>query len=116
MKIVKWAAVVLTVLFAVLNLGTAPDPSQEAAFRILGAVLGVAGVAAAVGLAANRPWGRAAVITVGVLNLVAAVGSLFVDSGGMSTGASVTGIVLGALCVATGALVPSSGSERRVAV
>jgi len=114
-KIVKWAAVTLTALFALLNLGVAPDASQAAGLRILGAVLGVAGVAAAVGLATSRSWGRTAVITVGALNLVASIVSLFVDVKGLDTGTSITGMVLGVVCVVLGALAQPTAATKRVA-
>jgi len=114
-KIVKWTAVTLTALFALLNLGAAPDSSQADGLRILGVVLGVAGVTAAVGLATSRTWGRTAVLIVGAFNLAAATVSLFVAANGLDTGASITGMVLGVVCVALGALVQTEAAMKPAA-
>jgi hypothetical protein len=109
MKIIRWAAVAATVLFVLMNLGAAIDPEQEGWVRIVGAVLGVAGAAAATGLVLNRTWGRPAVIGVGALNVGAAVV-------GMATGleGGVIGLVVGGLGVLLGALT-GRDAEQRVA-
>lgn len=114
-KIFKWTAVAFTALFALMNLGVAPDSSQADGLRILGVVLGVAGVAAAVGLATSRTWGRTAVVAVGALNVAAATVGLVVDAIGVDTGAAATGLVLGVICVALGVLTQPTAVPQRVA-
>jgi hypothetical protein len=104
MKIVKWAAVAVTALFALMNLGAAlGDGEGDAGMRILGAVLCVAGFAAAAGLAARQPWGRAAVIAVGAANVGASAVGLALDIQG-----AVIGLVVGGLGVVLGVLVRPS--------
>ena len=49
MKIIRWAAVAVTALFVVMNLGAAFDPEQSDAVRIGGAVLAAVGIPAVVG-------------------------------------------------------------------
>jgi hypothetical protein len=97
MKMLKWAAVAVTVLFVLMNLGAAVDASQDGWVRVVGGVLGVAGIVAAAGLATSRAWGRAAVITVGAGNVAAAVIGLFAGQEG-----SVIGLVVGGLAVLLG--------------
>lgn len=100
MRILSWAAVAVTALFALMNLGAAlGDGESDAGLRLLGAVLCIAGLAAAAGLATRRPWGRAAVIGVGAANVAAAVIGLVVGAQG-----AVVGLVVGGLCIVLGAL------------
>lgn len=105
MKYIRWAAVTVTALFALMNLGAAFDNQQENWVRITGALLAAAGVVAAIGLARDAGWGRAAVIAVGALNATAGVAALISDE---SSGA--VGVVVGGLAVLLGAL---SGQEAR---
>lgn len=107
MKILKWAAVGVTALFALMNFGALADADIDTAYRIVGGVLGLAGVVAAVGLGANRRWGKPAVIAVGALNVLAAISGLFTHQDG-----SVIGIVIGGLGVALGALTASDLRPR----
>ncbi len=99
MQIVKWAAVAVTALFALMNLGTVPDGDIDTAWRVFGAVMAIAGVVAAIAFAANQTWGRAAIIVVGGINVVAAVIGLFAGEAGTAIGIVVggLGVVLGAL-------------------
>jgi hypothetical protein len=99
MRIVRWAAVLVTGLFVLMNLGAAADPGADSWVRIAGGLLALAGITAAVGLTMDKAWGRMAVITVGVLNVVLAVVALALDEPG-----GVVGIVVGGLAVALGAL------------
>ena len=99
MKIIRWAAFAVTVLFALMNLGAAIDPEQQGWVRVVGAVLAVAGAVAATGLALNRAWGRAAVIAVGALNVAAALVAMVNDEDSF-----VIGLVVGGLGVLLGAL------------
>lgn len=99
MKILKWAAVAVTALFALMNLGVVPDSGVETGWRAYGAVMAVAGAAAAIGLATDQRWGRVAVIGAGGINLAASVIGLFADQPG-----GATGIVVGGLGVVLGVL------------
>ena len=98
MKIVKWAAVGVTALFVLMNLGAAVD-APTMWVRIVGAVLGVAGIAAAFGLATNQPWGATAVVGVGVLNVVGSLAALTAHEDGWAIG-----LVVGALGALLGLL------------
>jgi hypothetical protein len=99
MKLIRWAAVAVTVTFALMNLGAAIDPGQHSWVRIAGAVLCLAGAAAATGMALNRAWGRAAVIAVGAFNVAASVVGMVNDEPGF-----VIGLVVGGLAVLLGVL------------
>jgi hypothetical protein len=107
MKIIRWAAVAVTVLFVLFNIGAALDADQADWVQIVGGVLAVAGVPAAVGLALGRAWGRTAVIGVGVLNVAAAVAALVDDQSGAAVG-----LVLGGLAVVLGVVgAPGAGTD-----
>lgn len=99
MKMIRWAAIAVTALFVLLNLGAAFDPEQFDSVQIAGGLLAAAGIPAAVGLALRTSWGRVAVIGVGVLNVLAAVGAIVADVEGARIGIVVGGLgaVLGAL-------------------
>lgn len=99
MKIIKWTAVAVTALFVLMNLGAVVEPDVDAPYRVVAVVLAIGGVAAAVGLGANQPWGRPAVILVGALNVVTALAGLFTNQEG-----AVIGVVVGGLGVILGAL------------
>ncbi len=99
MKIIRWAAVAVTALFVLMNAGAAFDPGQPAWARIVGAVLGAAGLVAALGLAVNRSWGWVLVVAVGVLNCLGAVAALVLGGGGFAPG-----LVVGGLAVLLGLL------------
>ena len=105
MKIVKWAAVAVTLLFVLMNLGAVFEPGVETQFRVIAGVMGLAGAVAVIGLAASQPWGTAAVIAVGVLNVVGSVAALLADQSG-----AVIGLVVGGLAATLGAL---TGAARR---
>lgn len=99
MKIVKWAAVAVTALFVLMNAGAVPTADLATPYRVVAAVLALAGVVAVVGLGMNATWGKAAVIVVGGLNLATSITGLFTDLDG-----SALGIVVGGLGVVLGAL------------
>jgi hypothetical protein len=105
MKILKWAAVAVTALFALMNLGAIFEPDVTTPYRIIAAPLFLAGVAAAFGLGASQPWGRAAIIVVGGLNVVTAITGFFTDQNG-----AVIGVVVGGLGVVLGVL---AGTENK---
>lgn len=107
MKLIRWAAVAVTALFALMNLGAALDPEQEGWVRAVGAPLALAGVVAAVGLARDAGWGRPAVIAVGALNVAGGIAALVADEPG-----GAVGIVVGGLAVILGALSGQEGRSR----
>lgn len=107
MKIIRLAAVVVTALFALMNLGAAADSDVTTWVRVGGAVLAVAGVAAAVGLATNKSWGIAATIAVGVLNAVGGLIALIADEDG-----GPIGIVAGGLAVLLAVLARQTSADR----
>lgn len=109
MKTIRWAAVAVTTLFVLMNLGAAADTAQPGWVRAGGAVLVLLGAAAAVGLARALPWGRPAVIGVGVLNAAGAIAVLVADEDGF-----VPGIIVAGLAVVLGAL--TDGGRPKVAV
>lgn len=94
MKIIHWAAIVVTALFVLMNLGAAADSDFSAATRVAALVLAVAGVAAAFGMATNASWGVAATIVVGVINVAGGVIAVAADEDG-----GPIGIVVGGLAV-----------------
>ncbi len=107
MKLIRWAAVAVTALFALMNLGAALDPEQEGWVRAVGAPLALAGVVAAVGLARDAGWGRPAVIAVGALNVAGGIAALVADEPG-----GAIGIVVGGLALILGALSGQEGRSR----
>jgi hypothetical protein len=106
MKIVKWSAVLVTALLALMNLGTLPQTSLDTWLRVAAALMGLAGVAAAFGLGADLGWGRTAVIGVGVINVVAAIIGLATGTEGAAIG-----LVVGALGTILGALSPAADAR-----
>jgi hypothetical protein len=110
MKVIRWAAVAVTALFALLNLGAAVDGEMDGWVRTVGAVLCLAGIVAIVGFVRNLDWGRAAVIAVGVLNVTGAVAALIADEPG-----GVIGLVVGTLGAALGFLAGQPERTRAVA-
>jgi len=107
MKHIRWAAVAVTALFALMNLGAAVDSELAGWLRGVGAVVALAGIVAAVALARNADWGRPAVIAVGVLNVAGGIAALVSDE---SAGA--VGIVVGALAVVLGFLSGPAGRSQ----
>jgi hypothetical protein len=99
MKTIKWAAVAATALFVMMNAGAVPDSDLETAYRVIGSVLALAGLVAAVGMASDRAWGSLAVIGVGVLNLAGSFTAMFDHQDG-----AVAGIVVAGIGIALGAL------------
>ena len=71
MRIAKWAAVVVTLLMGLANIGQLAQ--SNVALKVVGPALAVAAVIAVIGVASGRSWGARAVIAVGATNLVIAV-------------------------------------------
>jgi hypothetical protein len=107
MKLVRWAAVAVTALFVLMNIGVVVDPDMDTWIRIVGAGLALVGIPAAVGLAMDLPWGRAAVIGVGALNVAGAVAAIVADEQG-----GAIGLVVGGLGVVLGAFSAPSSPAR----
>ena len=99
MKIVRWAAIAVTALFVLMNLGAAVDPEQADWVQVVGGVLAAAGMSAVLGLGFRRTWGRPAVIAVGALNVLTAVVAIVRDIEG-----GVIGVVVGSLGAILGML------------
>ncbi len=92
MKVIRCAAVAVTVLFALMKVGAAIDAQQAGWVRVFGAALGVAGAVAAFGLARNLTWGRSAVIAVGVANVLGSGAGMVLDQDGYVIGFVVGGL------------------------
>ena len=95
MSILKWAAVAVTSLMGLMNLGLALDPEFSTSWRVAGAVLFAIAVIAVVGLARNLSWGRAAAVAIGAANVAGAVFGAVDDQEGWMIGLIVA--ALGAL-------------------
>ena len=106
MKILTWAAIAVTALFALMNAGAVVAGDIATGYRVVGAVLAALGLGAAVGLATSQPWGRIAVIAVAAMNTGVSIVALFTDEQGAAIG-----VVLGGLGVILGALA-STETER----
>ena len=109
MKIIRWAAVAVTALFVLMNVGAAIDPEQAGWVRIGGAALALAGLVAGLGLVLNRRWGWICVVAVGVLNCLGAVAALAFGVEGF-----VPGLVVGGLAVLLGALARPTAHQAPV--
>ena len=99
MKAIRWAAVAATVLMSLMNLPVAFDDGVDVPTSVawLATALGAVGLVAAGGLARRQPWGRPAVLAVGVLNLAAATAALVAGWEG-----GVIGLVVSLLIVVFG--------------
>src|SRR4051812_11545282 len=80
MGIAKWAAVAVTVLMGLANLGQLAQ--DDLGLKILGSALAVAAAIAVGGYALRRSWGATAVIAVGAANLVGCVVAIIAGSDG----------------------------------
>lgn len=96
MTIIKWAAVGVTGLMGLANLGQIAQ-DVNAGWKILGLALAFAAIVAVVGIIARRSWGAAAVIATGAANLLAAILGAVTGLDGWPIGLvlSALGIVLG---------------------
>jgi hypothetical protein len=79
MKAIRWAAVAATTLMALMNVPVVFEGDGDeiaTPVAVVVGLVGLAGLAAAFGLARRLPWGRPAVLVIGVLNLAGAVVAL----------------------------------------
>jgi hypothetical protein len=110
MKFVRWAAAAVTILMSLMNLPVAIDAPElkipaPVAWAIT--VLGVLGIAAAIGLIVRASWGRSAVLAVGAVNAVGAVIALVTGIEG-----AVIGLVVSTLILVLGFLTSDADSSR----
>jgi peptidoglycan/LPS O-acetylase OafA/YrhL len=100
MKVIRWAAVAATALISLMNVPIAfggSDDDIATPFAVVISLVGLAGLVAAFGLARRLPWGRPAVLAIGVLNLAGAVVAL-----ANSWEGAAIGLVVSLLVVALG--------------
>lgn len=114
MRTIRYAAAIATIVMSLLNLPIALDDGGSGIptpLAWLVSVLGVAGIAAAVGLLRSATWATVAVIAVGALNLAGAFVALASDWDG-----AVIGLVLSAAGTALGIAYAAAGPARTARV
>lgn len=92
MGITKWAAIAVTSLMGLANIGLVA--SSHLSLKIFGPVLAVAAVISVIGMLTKRPWGTRAVIAVGVANLVAAIAGALAGVSGWPVGMVLSGLAI----------------------
>lgn len=95
MAIIKWAAVGVTGLMGLANLGQIGQ--DNVAWKILGLILALAAGVAVVGFISRRNWGTNAIIAIGAVNVVAALVGAVTGVDGWPVG-----LVLSALAILFG--------------
>jgi len=107
MKTLRILAIIPLTLMSLMNVGyiLPTDPKHNMAVAIAVLVLGVAGLAAAYGLARNTSWGLPAAVTVAGVNVAAAIVALVNDAEGATIGLVVSTLAL--------LLSAAAGSRRR---
>lgn len=91
MPIIKWAAVALTVLMGLMNLGQITG-DLGAGGKVLGVILAAGAVVAIVAFLSGRSWGRAALIGIGLVNVAAGIGGAIADVDGWPIGLVVAAV------------------------
>jgi uncharacterized membrane protein (DUF2068 family) len=97
MKIIRWAATAALILISLMDIGTFSGTGDErvpTAVIVLSMILGVVGLVAAVGLFRRLQWGRSAGVLVTGINVIAAITSLAVGTGGAAIGLVVSGVAM----------------------
>jgi hypothetical protein len=97
MRIIRWAAAAVTVLMSLMNLPIAFDATEQKipiAIAWAITVLGVLGIAAAVGLIRRARWGRPAVLAIGAVNVVGAIIAMIKNMDGAAIGLTVSALIL----------------------
>lgn len=95
MKVIRWAATAALTLISLMDIGSFSGTGKDrlpTAVVVLSIILGVLGIVAAIGLFRRLTWGRSASVLVAAINLVAAISSLAVGTGGAAIGLVVSGI------------------------
>jgi peptidoglycan/LPS O-acetylase OafA/YrhL len=110
MKFLRWAAVVVLSLMSLMNVGvlTGGDDGPSTATVIGAVALGLFGFVAVYGFARREPWGRAAAIAAGALNIVGGVIAMATDTEG-----GIVGVVLGAIIVVLSFAASDASPARR---
>ncbi len=98
MPIVKWAAIGVTLLMGLANLGQISQ-DLNVGWKVVGLVLALAAVVAVAGFVVRASWGTAAIIAIGAANLVAAIVAAVAGVDGWPLG-----LVLAALGIVFGAV------------
>ena len=96
MKTLRYTAAAATILMSLMNLPIAfndGDMDLPKALAWLISLLGVIGIAAAIGLILGTSWGTPALIAVGVVNVIGALIALSADSEGAVIGLTVSTIM-----------------------
>lgn len=109
MKFLRWAAVAVLTLMSLMNVGIilGSDDSLPVLATIGAVALGVFGLVAVYGLARREPWGRAAAIAAGALNIVGGAIAMATDTDG-----GIVGVVLGAIIVVLSFAATDASSDR----
>jgi hypothetical protein len=115
MKTLRILAIIPLTLMSLMNVGyiLPTDPKHNVAVAIAVLVLGVAGLAAAYGLARSTSWGLPAALAVAGVNVAAAVIALLNDAEGAVIGLVVSSVALMLALVLAAA---SSSVTRRASV
>jgi hypothetical protein len=105
MKTIRTLAIIALGLVSLMNIGYwfGTDPKPDPTLAIAVAVLGVAGLVAAYGLARNASWGRPVALAVAGINVVSSVSALVDDTEGAVIGLVASSIAL-VLAFACGSL------------
>ena len=96
MKLVRILAIVTLALVSLMNVGFTfgTDPKPALLLAIAALALGLAGFAAAFGLARDTAWGIAAALAVAGVNVVGAIVALVSDTDGAIVGLVVSSLAL----------------------
>ena len=96
MKLARILAIVPLALISLINVGYpfGTDPKPDVLLAIAVLMLGVAGFAAAFGLARNSAWGIPAGLAVAGINVVGATIALVSDSEGATVGLVISSLAL----------------------
>jgi hypothetical protein len=92
MSVARWAAVAVTGLMGLANLGLVTQ--DNVGLKILGPVLGLAAVVAITGFVRTRAWGVTAMAGVGIVNLIAALIGAFAGTDGWPIGLVLSGLAV----------------------
>jgi hypothetical protein len=92
MAIAKWAAIAVTIVMGLANLGLIAQ--SNLGLKTLGPILAAAALAAAVGFATHQPWAARAVIAVGAANLIGTVVGAIVGLDGWPVGLVLSGLAI----------------------
>jgi len=96
MRFVRILAIIPLALISLVNLGYpfGTDPKPPLALAIAVLVLGLAGFAAAFGLARNSTWGIPAALAVAGVNVIGAIVALLTDGEGATVGLVISSLAL----------------------